>query len=206
MNQGGPVMWLILACSVCMLAIFFERLLHLHRAQIKTDDFLKGIFNVLRRRNVVEAVSICDETPGPSAYIAREAILHHDQGVEEVEKAIGNGGRREIARLERNLPLLVTLAKVTPLIGLLGTVLGMLDALATIQQKAPLVHAGDFSGPMWQALLTTAFGLAVAIPAYVGYNFLVGRVETIILDMDRTASELIAFLSRENLSEDTEAL
>ena len=203
MNQGGPVMWVILACSVAVLTIFFERLLHLHRAQIKTDDFLKGLFNVLRRKNIVEAVNICDETPGPAAYIAREAILHYDEGRHEVEKAVANGGRREIARLERNLPLLATLAKITPIIGLLGTVLGLLDAMAIIQQKAPLVHAGDLAGSMWSALLTTAFGLAVAVPAYVGYNLLVGRVESIVLDMDHCASEVIAFLAGENLSSES---
>ena len=202
MNQGGPVMWLILACSICVIAIFLERLFHLHRAQIKTEDFLKGIFNVLRRKNVVEAVSICDETRGPTAYIVRHAILHYDEGSEQVEQAIAEGGRQEIARLERNLPLIATLAKITPLIGLLGTVLGLLDALSIIQQKAPLVHAGDFSGPMWRALLTTAFGLAVAIPAYVAYNFLVGRVESIVLDMDRTASETLSFLSSTDWSEE----
>ncbi|MEM7393551.1 MAG: MotA/TolQ/ExbB proton channel family protein [Verrucomicrobiota bacterium] len=194
-KEGGPVMWVILFCSLLVVVIFLERLLHLHRAQIKDDDFLNGIFNVLRRNNLVEAVSICDETPGPSAYIVREAILNHEKGPAELEKAVNQGGQREISRLERNLPLLATLAKITPMIGLLGTVLGLLNALAVMSQEAPLTHADDLSRSMWEALLTTAAGLAAAIPAYVAYNFLVGRVESIVVEMDRTASEILTFLS-----------
>ena len=77
---GGPVMWPILIGSLVVMTIFIERFLHLHRAQIKTDDFLNGLFNVIRRGNIVEAVSICEETPGPVAALTRSAVLHHDQG------------------------------------------------------------------------------------------------------------------------------
>ena len=195
LQSGGPMMWVIFGTSIIAMIIFLERLLNLHRIQINPDDFLKGIYNVLRRRNIVEAVSICEETSGPVAQIVRAAVLHHDEGPAAIQRAVEETGRGEIPRLERNLPLLATLAQITPLMGLLGTVLGMIEALMVIQSKSPLVQSGDLSGPMWQALSTTAAGLAVAIPAYVGYNFLVGRVESIVLDMERTASEIISFLN-----------
>lgn len=194
--QGGLIMWVILGAGLIAAMIFLERLFHLHRAQINAADFLEGIYNVLRRRNVVEAVSICEETPGPVAHIMRAGILQGDAEREEIEQAIEGAGLTEIPRLERHLSMLATLAQMTPLLGLLGTVLGMMESLWVIHQKAPLVYAGDLAGGMWQALITTAVGLAVAIPAYAGYNFLLHRVESIVLDMERSSVDILNFLSK----------
>lgn len=193
MSKGGVVMWAIGACAFLAATLFAMKLLELHRAHIRSADFLRGIFNILQRENLVEAISICEETPGPVARITRAAILHYGEDRAAIERAIEETGQVEIARLERNLPLLGTLANVTPLLGLLGTVLGMIRVLAAVEQKAPLVHAGDVLGGLWQALLTAAAGLAVAIPAYVGHNFLLGRVDTIVSDMERAANELLSF-------------
>lgn len=193
--KGGPMTWLILACSLVAATVFLKKLFDLHRAQIKWDDFLKGIFNILNRRNIVEAVSICEETPGPVASVVRTAILHHDEDADDIRQAIEEAGLAEVPRLERGLSLLATLAQITPLMGLLGTVLGMMQALLAIQAKAPLVHAGDLTAGLWQALISTAVGLAVAIPVYAGYNFLVSRVSSIVLDMERAAVEILAFLT-----------
>ena len=194
--QGGLIMWVILGAGLIAAMIFLERLFHLHRAQINAADFLEGIYNVLRRRNVVEAVSICEETPGPVAHIMRAGILQGDAEREEIQQAIEGAGLTEIPRLERHLSMLATLAQMTPLLGLLGTVLGMMEFLWVIHQKAPLVYAGDLAGGMWQALITTAVGLAVAIPAYAGYNFLLHRVESIVLDMERSSVDILNFLSK----------
>ncbi len=189
-------MWIILGASFIGALIFLERLFHLHRAQISASDFLEGIYNVLRRRNVVEAVSICEETPGPVAHIVRTAILCGDQEREQIAEAIEEAGLAEIPRLERNVALLATIAQVTPLLGLLGTILGMMESLWVIHQRAPLVSANDVAGGLWQALSTSAAGLAVAIPLYVGYNFLLHRLESILLDMERASVDILAFLSK----------
>lgn len=196
LHQGGPLIWLIGLCSIGVVTIFFQRIYHLHRAHIGTGDFLKGIFNNVQRGNVVEAVSICEETPGPVAQMVRAAILEHRQGPGRVQQVMEEVGLTEIARLEKNLTLLLTLAQTAPLLGLLGTVVGMMQVLSQIQQKSPLVQAGDLGGGLWQALLTTAAGLVVAIPAYAGYNFLVSRVEAIVVDMERAFAEVMVFLSR----------
>jgi len=195
LQRGGPVMWLHLAAALGVTVIFLERLFHLHRAQIRSDDFLKGIYNILRRGNVVEAVSICEETPGPVAHVVRAAILQHDEPAGAVRRAVESAGIEELPRLEGRLGLLATIAQIEPLVGLLGTVLGMVEVLVTIQQKAPLVQAGDLAGGLWQALISTAAGLAVAIPAYAAYNFLVSRVESLVLDMEWAAVEIVTFLS-----------
>lgn len=196
MHRGGPMTWLILACGVVAGAVFLKKLFDLHRAQIKWEVFLKGIHNILGRQNIVEAVSICDETPGPVARLVREAILHHDEGQDNIRRAVEQAGLAEIPRLERFVPVLATLAQIVPMMGLLGTVLGMMQVLLAIQQKAPLVHSGDLMSGLWQALIATAAGLAVAIPTYAGYNVLVHRVESIVLDMERAAAEMLSYLSR----------
>ncbi len=195
MQKGGPMMWLILASSVAVVFLFLGKLLELHRAQIKSADFLKGIYNILNRRNIVEAVSICEDTPGPVAVIVRAAILHHDESKENIQHAIEEAGLAEVPRLERKLPLLATLAQLTPLMGLLGTVLGMMQVFVIMQAKAPLVHSGDLAAGMWQALICTAAGIAVAIVAYAGYNFLVTRVESLLLDMEKASIEILVFLT-----------
>lgn len=193
--NGGPLMWAIALVSVLALGIFFDRWFHLHRAHLRSgSDFLKGIFNNLQRGNVVEAVSLCEETPGPVAQIVRAGILEHKQGPDRVCRVMEEVGLIEITRLEKSLGMLLSLAQTLPLLGLLGTVLGMMQVFHVLQQKAPLVLAADLSGGMWQALLTTAVGLAAAIPAFVGYNYLVFMVEKVVVDMERTVSELNLFL------------
>lgn len=194
MRQGGPIMWIIAGCGVAALFVFVERSLHLHRARIKADDFLKGIFNIVRRENITEAITICEETPGPVAYLVKTAILHRQDEKEAIRAAVADASHAEISRMERRLVVLATVGQIAPLLGLLGTVLGMLQSLLAMQHDAPLVHAADVMGGLRQALLTTAAGLSVAIPCYAAFNLLVIKIDRIVLDMERAASETIAFL------------
>ena len=194
MGNGGPVIWLLLACGLFAALVFFERLFNLHRAQIAADDFLKGVYNILNRDNPVEAATICEEAPGPVARLALAAVLHHDDALENIGRAIEDAGLEEIPRMERGLGWLATLARITPLIGLLGTVLGMMDVLLAAHRAAPLVSMADLTGGLWAALSSTALSLVVAILVYAGYNLLVSRVESILLDMERSASALMNFM------------
>jgi len=197
-NSGGAIMWLILAGGFIASVIFLERLFHLHRAQIKVDDFLNGITTNLTRGNDLETISICDQTPGPAAHLVRTALLHRNEDRDTLSQAVRQAGIREIPRLERHTNLLITLAQVLPMLGLLGTVLGLLQMLATLQAGSPLVEIGMLSGGLWTALITTAAGLITGIPAYAGYHFLISRVESIAVDMEQTAEEIIHFLTRSN--------
>ena len=193
-GNGGPVFWVLLACGILAALVFLERLFNLHRAQIAADDFLKGIYNILNRDNTVEAATICEEAPGPVARLALAAVLHHDDTLENIGRAIEDAGLEEIPRMERGLGWLATLARITPLIGLLGTVLGMMDLLLAAQRAAPLVQSADLTGGLWLALQATALSLVISILAYAGYNLLVSRVEAILLDMERSASALLNFM------------
>jgi biopolymer transport protein ExbB len=194
MVKGGWIMWPILVCSLAAAALFLERVFHLHRAQIKSDDFLSGIYTIVNRGNMAEAVSICDQTPGPVAHMVRLALLHSDEQPEELKQTINKAGLGEVPRLEKNLGGLLTIAQITPLLGLLGTVIGLIRVFITMEQNAPLAGIGDLSGGIWQALVTTAVGICVSIPAFAGYNFLLSRVETITLNMEYAAEEIYRFL------------
>ena len=193
-GQGGAVLWIIFGCGIAAFVVFIERSLHLHRARILFEDFLKGIFNILRRSNVDEALTICDETPGPVAYIIRIAILHREADREEMRTAIKDAGTAEISRLERRLVLIATVGQIAPLLGLLGTVIGLVDCLLSLQIAAPLVQSADIFGGVMKALLTTGAGLMVAIPCYAGFNLLVVKIDRLVLDMEKASSEIVSFL------------
>ena len=193
-RESGLVAWIIVASGLVALGVFLERVLHLHRARIKSEDFLAGICNNLKHGNVEEAMAICDETPGPVAIIVRTAITHRGGDKETIRSAVENVGRTEISRMERRLAVLASVAQTAPLFGLLGTVLGMIKALQVMTAQAPLVQSADVMIGLKQALVTTAAGLAVAVPCYLAFNFLVGKVEKIVIDMERAATDILGFL------------
>jgi biopolymer transport protein ExbB len=195
MTRGGPLMWFILISAILVIAVFLERLFHYHRAQIHTNDFVNGILNSLKRGNVKEAIDTCRNTAGPVAQVVMAAVLNHDRAREEIREAVQDTGRAEVTRLERHLPVLITIAQITPLMGFLGTVWGMIKVFMVIE-KTQLATAGQLAGGVWEALLTTAGGLVVAIPSYIAYNYLVSRVQNLVLDMEKAANETVQYLVR----------
>src|SRR5689334_13701690 len=189
--NGGPVLWIILFASAVAVIVFIERFLHCHRAQINSTEFLNGVRNVLKRDNIVEALSICDATPGPVARLVKTAILNRGQGRDRVREALEEAGLAEVPRLEEKLNLLATIAQLAPLLGLLGTMLGFIQTFLHMKTAGLNAHIGDLSDGIWKALICGAAGLAVAIPAHAGYNYLVSRVNSIVLDMERAATEIV---------------
>lgn len=197
MQKGGPIMWPILLCSVVAFAIVIERVFALRREQIDTKAFMEQISKSLKRNKIMEALDTCDRAGGPIAAILKAGILKHDRPRHEIREAVEDASIYEVPRLERNLPVLATAAHVAPLLGLLGTVTGLVAAFQVIETKASAlnpVNPGDLAGGIWQALLTTVFGLCVAIPSHVAYNYLVSRVDGFVLDMERSATDLLNIL------------
>jgi biopolymer transport protein ExbB len=191
LTHGGPMFWVILFVSAVGAVVFIERFLHCHRAQINSTEFLNGIRTVLKRDNVVEALSICDATPGPVARLVKVAILNRDHGRERVREALEEAGLTEVPRLEEKLNLLATIAQLAPLLGLLGTVLGFVRTFKLMNAHQLTTPISTLYDGVWPALICTAAGLAVAIPAHAGYNYLVSRVNSIVLDMERAATEIV---------------
>ena len=193
-SKGGLILWPILICSVVAIGIFFDRLFHLHRSQIKQADFLSGIFTIMNRGNRAEAVTICNQTPGPVAHIVRTALLHVDDNSDEMLHILHRTGLEEIPRLEKNLGGLLTIAYISPMLGLLGTLLGLFELFLIMEQNAPLVHIGDLANGFWKALLTSIFGLCISIPSLVAYHFLLSKIEKITINMEYAVNEIHHFL------------
>jgi biopolymer transport protein ExbB len=197
-QKGGPIMWPIILCSIFAFAILLERLFHLHRARIDTVDFMSKIGSILKRNKIMEAIEMCNNTPGPIAHIMKAGILKHDRPRSEIREAIEDAGVHEVPRLEKNLNALATIAHIAPLLGFLGTVTGMVKCFQVIQQKSTAlypINPGDLAGGMWEALMTTVAGLVVAIPTYVAYNYLVSRVDGFVLEMEKAATGLMNILT-----------
>lgn len=187
-------MWLIVLCSVTAAGVFFERLLYLHKASIPVGDLLRGLGNILRKENYAEALQECAGTPGPVARVAHALILRHNTSRAELRDVAQEAGQLEVPKLERNLPLLATIAYATPLLGLLGTLLGLLTAFQEIAAQGGYATATDIANGVYESLLTAAASLAVAIPAFVAYSYLSARINSIVHDMERAGIEILAIL------------
>lgn len=191
------MIWVLLIAGAVATAVFVERWLLYHRAQINSTEFLNGVRNVLKRENIVEAVSICDATPGPIARLVKIAILNRERGRDGVRESLEEAGLLEVPQLEERLNLLATITQIAPLMGLLGTVLGFIKMFAALQDAGPAATVSNMSGGIWQALICTAGGLALAIPCYAGYNYLVNRVNSIVLDMEQSATDILNMVTDE---------
>ncbi|MGB2705544.1 MAG: MotA/TolQ/ExbB proton channel family protein [Candidatus Omnitrophota bacterium] len=196
--KGGPIMGLIILCSITAFAVFLERMWCLRNAKIDTGKFMQAISAKVKSNKVMEALDMCNITKGPIARILKSGIIKYDRPRQDIKEAIEDAGIHEVPLLEKNLGVLATIAHIAPLLGLLGTVVGMLKAFQVIEAKAMSmvpVNPGDLAGGIWEALITTVAGLSVAIPTYVVYNYLVSRVDGFVLEMEKSATELVNVLS-----------
>jgi biopolymer transport protein ExbB len=195
LTAGGPMIWVLFAIGVIGITLTIERTLYLHRGQIRARDFVAGIKNILAKRRLVEALTVCEETPGPVAAIVKAALLHAGDDAEPMRFQVQEAAVTELPSLERRLGFLAAIAQVAPLVGLLGTVLGLITTFTAFQSD--IMPASALADGMWQALISTAGGLAIAIPAHLAYHFLSGRVRAIVRDMEWAGNEIMRYLLTE---------
>jgi biopolymer transport protein ExbB len=189
-QQGGPVMWPLLAFSILTVTFIVERGLALRRAKINVNEFLSKIRKALLvNRDVREAIKICEANPGPVGSVVKAALLRYGHPREEIEKNIESAAVFESARLERGLMVLSTSANLSPMLGFLGTVTGMIKSFATLAQ-AGLSNPGAVAAGISEALITTAAGLFIAIPAQLGYNYFMSQINSFLRDIE-TASNML---------------
>tara|TARA_B100000214_G_scaffold338468_1_gene283626 strand:+ start:16 stop:621 length:606 start_codon:yes stop_codon:yes gene_type:complete len=188
--DGGAFMWPILFALLFGLAFAFERAYSLVLSSIDSSKLFEDVSSAMQGGKVQQAVELCSETRGPVAGVFHAALSRYDRGLEEVEKAMENAGSLEMAFLEKNMIWLNTVITVAPMIGFTGTVVGMIsafDAIKAANDISPAVVAGGIS----QALLTTAFGLIVAMIIQFFQNFFVSRIDQLILDMEENSVKLL---------------
>ncbi len=195
--DGGAVMWLIAIAAVIASVVFVLKTFQFHREEINAHELINGLENVLKRDGFVEAISLCDNTPGPVARVVGAAILAYQRGDKDLQQAVDAASLEEVPRLERYVGLIGTVGYIAPLLGFFGTILGMMKAFQTIHQtQSVYLSAAQLSGSVHMALITTAAGLAVAIPCYVAYNYLASRINTLALDIELASTEILGFFER----------
>jgi biopolymer transport protein ExbB len=194
--KGGPVMVPILLCSVISVAIIVERSLSLRRHRILRYDILQRIEELLRDRKIPEASTLCKRYPSSMTRILLAAILNHDKSRAEIKEIIEDAGRHELPVLERYLTILGTIASIAVLLGLLGTVVGMIrtfNAIAAVGYGQPEALANGIA----EALVVTAAGLSIAIPTLVVYNFFTSKVDSLVIEMEKTSLRMLSILKRD---------
>ena len=188
--HGQVLIYLILMCSVISAAIIIDRLISFHKASINLEKFMRRLSPILKRDKIIDAISLCDKYPSIIARTIKAGILKHDRGKTKIKEVMEERSKLEILHLERYLSTLATIAYTAPLLGFLGTILGMIELFVQIQNTAGLLGPGDLAGGMGEALFTTAAGLVVAIPSILAHNYFLSRIDGLKADVEQTASEL----------------
>lgn len=192
--KGGPFMPWILGVFIFGLIIVFERFYSLTAAELRTRSFLKNIETILREEGPDAAKAECEKSSSPVAAIYHEALTRLDQGLERVEKIIDSAGSLEMAFLEKNQIWLTTAVTIAPMLGFIGTVSGMVSAfndVAAANDISPAIVASGIS----EALLTTLFGLVVAVIISIFQNWFVSRIDKMVISLEKSAVTLLDILS-----------
>ncbi len=189
--QGGPLIWLLIGCSVLSIGIFLERYLHFHRARVQVGDLMHGLANLIQKKNFAEAMHVCAGTPGPVARVVHAALLRHHAPRAELRDIVQEAGQLEVPRLEKNLAVLRNIAYMAPLIGLLGTIIGLLKTFVQISQNSGYATATEISSGLYESLITSAAGIVVAIPSFTFYAYLASFARTLMYDMERAGIEIV---------------
>ncbi len=195
LQKGGPIMWLLVFCSIFVTGIFIDRWLSFHRASFDVGKFLKGLAVLIRSGRLDEAAHECSLQQTPATRVMYAMLARHDAPREELRHIAQEAGQLELPYLERRLAALSTTAILSPLIGLLGTVVGMLQVFVGMSTETGYVTAAEMAAGIYQSMLTTAAGLAVAIAAYAGYGYLSAWLTTLMHEMERAGIEVLHLLA-----------
>jgi biopolymer transport protein ExbB len=194
-NEGGPPwMWPILVCFILGLALSLERVVMLNLADVNIRKLLDALRQAWHQGGATAAEAVCSKARGPVATVLRAGLMRHPEGIAAVEKAIVATGSIASGYLERGLVWISLFISLAPMLGFLGTVVGMVEAFDAIQQ------AGDISptlvaGGIKVALLTTVFGLIVAMVLQFFYNYIISRIDRIVMDMEEASAEFVDLLA-----------
>jgi len=192
--EGGVLMIPLLLLSVLAIYVIAERWYFLKEAHMETEDFFPEIEHLLKQGNQKEALHYCDSTDKPLARIMKNGIERLGQSMPQIEEGLKHAGKKEIFSLEKHMSWLATIAGVAPLIGFTGTVTGMIEAFQDIQSLQGNVNPSVLAGGIWEALITTATGLVVGILALGFYNYLQGKMNRLIHELENASAEFIQLL------------
>ena len=195
--KGGILMYPIALCSIIAVGIFFERMWVLRRRRVLPRDFLIEVEDLVMRRKRPEAISLCKRDKSSIAHVIRVGIENYGKKRDVIKEKIEEVGRREAASLERYINVIGTIAGISPLLGLLGTVSGMIKSFNIISIQG-VADPASLAGGISEALITTAAGLVVAIPAFVIYRYLANKADSLILEMEENSIKMVDLVKRED--------
>lgn len=193
--RGGILMIPLGICSVLALAIIIERAISLRSSRVIRHDVLQQIRDLVAERKVGDAMTLCRRVPSVMSRILMTAIAHHDREKDELRAIVEDAGRQEVPTLDRNLGALGTIAAISPLLGLTGTVFGMIRTFTVISERG-VAHPSQLAGGISEALITTAAGLVIAIPTLIFYNYFTAKADRLLLEMEKHSFRLVETLKR----------
>jgi len=199
-KKGGPIMWPILGCSVVMFAYFLERLFRLRRGAVFPRKLRRYTGELLGEGKVEEASHLCEENRSSFGHLMHSCLMRADAEGFEMEGALEEAGARVLYDLRRNTRPLGVIADIAPLLGLMGTVTGMIKAFNVVAKAGALGRAELLAEGISEALLTTAFGLLVAIPSMLAYHYFRGKAEGLLREMENTCIEMMMGLRKRGLA------
>ena len=190
-EQGGPFAYALALLAFVSLLLIIERLFFFQRVKINVGDLLLGLANHVRKGAFAEAVHEAARAPGPTARVAHAVLMRKNLPRRDLRDVAQEAGQLEVPRMERNLRALYGIALVTPLVGMLGTVSGLTKTFMEMNKEKGFASAAEMSGGVYESLVTTALGLAIAIPVYLFYLFFFGRVKRMVHRIERTGVEMV---------------
>ncbi|RPJ07912.1 MAG: MotA/TolQ/ExbB proton channel family protein [Spirochaetaceae bacterium] len=189
-NKGGIIMWFICPLSLVAFAIIIERLIYFWKIRTDEDKMINRLKITMEKKHYDEALAICESNPSPITNLLKVGLEHKQYGPQAIKDAITDAANQEIPKLEKNLSFLGTIANIAPLLGLLGTVVGNISAFDVLNNMEGL-NTSRLSGDIAVALLTTAAGIIVALPAIIFYNYLVAKVNHIIIRLENRVNQMV---------------
>lgn len=194
LSKGGVIMYPLLLASVIAMAIVIEKSISMRKKKIMIPEITSILDNIKSREDIGLAIAVCDKHRGPFANIIKAGLENMELSREELKEILIDNGKQEVHTISKGLPLLETIGGIAPLLGLLGTVIGILKVFNVIQMMG-VGQAPAMAGGISEALITTIAGLSIGIPAVVAYNYFTSKSEGLILDMEKYSSKLLNRIS-----------
>lgn len=194
-EKGGPLVWVLLALGFFGSVSVVERMFFFHRARINVSALLLGLGLHVKRRSFAEALHEAARAPGPIGRVAHSGLLRYYLGRRDLTDVVREAGQLEVPRIEKNIRAILSVALLAPLIGMLGTMLGMVDAFQRVSEQGGISSPGELSSGVMTALITSVMGLTVAVPMYVFYLYFVGRSKRLVSRIERAGIEIVNMIA-----------
>ena len=194
-DQGGPLVWVLLGLAFIGSVCVVERLFFFHRARINVSDLLVGLAHHIRRKAFAEALHEAARAPGPVARVAHAALLRYYLSRQDLRDVVQEAGQLEVPLIEKNIRVILGVALLSPLVGMLGTMLGMLDAFQKVGEQGGFSSPVELSAGVFVALITSVLGLTVSVPMYLFYLYFLGRAKRLVSRIERAGIEMVHLIA-----------